>query len=177
MPSSPKRIFNCTRRRPVAGTGSCQYKSTDDGAVRTAAFWITKGPLSSVDDEGDLPLRCSVWVRAVEASALGPHLPIDRMVANGIGAQALVKAAAAEGGGRRPAFTRAWAPMTIGRRGQWAALLSTPRTPVPPGSGGDRNNPLPTRCSEEPTEGRAPLLLERHVAEYVFWSKPLSYDS
>jgi len=96
------------------------------------------------------PLRCSVWVRAVEASALGPHLPIDRMVANGVGAQALVKAAAAEGGGRRPAFTRAWAPMTIGRRGQWAALLSTPRTPVPPDSGGDRNNPLPTRCSEEP---------------------------
>jgi len=52
----------------------------------------------------------------VEASALGPHLPIDRMVANGVGAQALVKAAAAEGGGRRPAFTVASGPAKIDPR-------------------------------------------------------------
>jgi hypothetical protein len=52
---------------------------------------------------------------------LGPLLFIDRMVSNDAASCARVKAEAAAGGGRRPAFTRAQLPATIVHQGQWAA--------------------------------------------------------
>jgi hypothetical protein len=42
------------------------------------------------------------------------------MVSNDAGSGTLVKAEAAAGGGRRPAFTRASIPVTIFHQGQWA---------------------------------------------------------
>jgi hypothetical protein len=50
-----------------------------------------------------LPLLKNEWVRL----KFGPLLFIDRMVSNDVASCALVKAEAAAGGGRRPAFTRA----------------------------------------------------------------------
>jgi hypothetical protein len=51
----------------------------------------------------DLPLLKTEWVPL----KIGPLLFIDRMVSNDAASYALVKAEAAAGGGRRPAFTRA----------------------------------------------------------------------
>jgi len=48
------------------------------------------------------PLLKNEWC----ASNFGPLLFIDRMVSNDAGSYTLVKAGAAAGGGRRPAFTR-----------------------------------------------------------------------
>jgi CBS domain-containing protein len=50
-----------------------------------------------------MPLLKNEWV----PRKIGPLLFIDRMVSNDAGSYALVKAEAAAGGGRRPAFTRA----------------------------------------------------------------------
>jgi hypothetical protein len=51
----------------------------------------------------NVPLLKNEWVLL----KIGPLLFIDRMVSNDAASCALVKAEAAAGGGRRPAFTRA----------------------------------------------------------------------
>src|SRR5271156_1330074 len=55
-------------------------------------------------------------------SARGPLLPVETLAAQNVAGQTLVKAEAAGGGGRRPAFTRVWPATTIGGRGRWAEI-------------------------------------------------------
>src|SRR5277367_2361205 len=55
------------------------------------------------------------WCLAPEArrgSARGPLLPVETLAAQNVAGQTLVKAEAAGGGGRRPAFTRVWPATT-----------------------------------------------------------------
>jgi hypothetical protein len=49
-------------------------------------------------------------------------LPVETLAAQNVAGQTLVKAEAAGGGGRRPAFTRVWPATTIGGRGRWAEI-------------------------------------------------------
>jgi hypothetical protein len=64
-----------------------------------------------------------VWPReARRGSARGPLLPVETLAAQNVAGQTLVKAEAAGGGGRRPAFTRVWPATRIGGRGRWAEI-------------------------------------------------------
>ena len=69
-----------------------------------------------------------VWPReARRGSARGPLLPVETLAAQNVAGQTLVKAEAAGGGGRRPAFTRVWPAATIGGRGRWAEITPISR--------------------------------------------------
>ena len=69
-----------------------------------------------------------VWPReARRGSARGPLLPVETLAAQNVAGQTLVKAEAAGGGGRRPAFTRVWPATTIGGRGRWAEITPISR--------------------------------------------------
>ena len=69
-----------------------------------------------------------VWPReARRGSARGPLLPVESLAAQNVAGQTLVKAEAAGGGGRRPAFTRVWPATTIGGRGRWAEITPISR--------------------------------------------------
>src|SRR5277367_6847274 len=69
-----------------------------------------------------------VWPReARRGSARGPLLPVETLAAQNLAGWTLVKAEAAGGGGRRPAFTRVWPATTIGGRGRWAEITPISR--------------------------------------------------
>src|SRR5271154_6764907 len=57
-------------------------------------------------------------------SVEGPLLPFDFLAARDVDGRSLVKAQAAGGGGRRPAFTRVRPSTTIGRRDRRAEFTS-----------------------------------------------------
>jgi hypothetical protein len=87
-------------------------------------------------------------------SARGPLLPVDILAAQNVAGQTLVKAEAAGGGGRRPAFTRVWPATTIGGRGRWAEITPICRLIFRPSHAREDQGrrSLPTSTSRAPFE-------------------------